>query len=516
MNQDQATSQTQLDAAPQATVETRLTRPLALAWDAFVIVGALTVATLGNGRFGLGNMEILQVSLTYEQSPTLAYIEHLANNRRGPLWPFVLGLWTSLFGEGDAAVRSLSAVLFGAALLALYAAARPLLHRGARMAMVLLLMTNPIHVEFSRDARSYMMHLLLLGTALLLAPSVAETGSRRRAALLAVLCVLATLNHFVAGMFLLAGGVGYVMFYRHAPYFRRGIAALAVAGSACVAVMAVFRNAAAKPDYDHPIVDSRWWHEHYFYLGGDGYSYAILVAVAALVLRVVGWPSTSGDVAPVQRAAATLRGLFASPREVRFAGYAVFMGIAPACIAALIALTDFRPTRIDYFTPISALLFGFVGYVITRAPRAIGAAIVLAVAVVNGPILYGIFTEDRGGYWWRERGQHRDCFSLVASMPRDIERVLVLPDYMADGFRHYRRTGEITAHTFIGLSGENLAPARDFPFCYLIYSHRMDDAYIGADKQKLLEAAIGPDPAAAQHGNIPIGGDITYGCRRAP
>jgi hypothetical protein len=72
-----------------------------------------------------------------------------------PLYYYLLHAWINLLGDGEAAVRSLSA-LFGALSVGLiYALGRRLLGRGPALLAALLLAVSPLHVWYGQEARMY-------------------------------------------------------------------------------------------------------------------------------------------------------------------------------------------------------------------------------------------------------------------------------------------------------------------------------------------------------------------------
>ncbi|MBK8231445.1 MAG: glycosyltransferase family 39 protein [Candidatus Eisenbacteria bacterium] len=76
-------------------------------------------------------------------------------NLHGPLHALLLHLWSRLFGTGEAALRSLSA-LFGAATVPLlYWAVRPRLDRAPALLAAGLLAVSPFHLWYSQEIRNY-------------------------------------------------------------------------------------------------------------------------------------------------------------------------------------------------------------------------------------------------------------------------------------------------------------------------------------------------------------------------
>ncbi len=130
-----------------------------------------------------------------------------------PLYYYLLHYWIALFGSGDAAARSLSALL-GVGLVGLtFLLGRRLLGRAAGLLAALWLAASPYQVYYSQEARMYML-LACLGTASLylfhagwLAP-----GPRRRWAMAGwvVVTALAAYTHYLAAGIVLAENVAWL------------------------------------------------------------------------------------------------------------------------------------------------------------------------------------------------------------------------------------------------------------------------------------------------------------------
>jgi len=131
---------------------------------AFALVAA-TVAVLGGvllrvtSRSDLWLDEALSVNIA--TLPLGDMFDALRRDGHPPLYYLLLHGWTSVFGEGDDAVRSLSAVASIATLPLLWLAARRYGGRGAALAGVVLLATNPFAIRYATEARMYALVTLL-------------------------------------------------------------------------------------------------------------------------------------------------------------------------------------------------------------------------------------------------------------------------------------------------------------------------------------------------------------------
>ena len=116
-----------------------------------------------------------------------------------PLYPLTLRVWREIFGEGEVAARSLSAVMSIISVLLLYLTVRLL--SGERVALwsAALLAVASSQVEFAHETRSYAMLLTwVLACCWMIALIQVRGSAWRRCALLALFAVLAMLTHYYA------------------------------------------------------------------------------------------------------------------------------------------------------------------------------------------------------------------------------------------------------------------------------------------------------------------------------
>lgn len=125
-----------------------------------------------------------------------------------PLYYLLLRGWMQVAGDGEAAVRSLSALLGTATVPVVYFLARRLLGIAPAVAAALLLVVSPFNVRFAQEARMYTLLVFNASLALLGLASLV-TGDRRLRwwALHVVFCALTLLSHNTAVLFLLAVNV---------------------------------------------------------------------------------------------------------------------------------------------------------------------------------------------------------------------------------------------------------------------------------------------------------------------
>jgi mannosyltransferase len=193
---------TRADAAGHARAAVPLPRagmstPAAWILAALLILGAvLRFATLGTQSYWFDEAQAAhEVGLSFG-----ALISSLTTHETNPPLYFVLGwLWARLFGTGEVALRSLSA-LCGVAVIALaYACGRELVSRRAGLLAAALAACSPFLIWYSQEAREYMLLAALSSASLLLFARARHRGaSARQIAAWGILSALALLTHFFA------------------------------------------------------------------------------------------------------------------------------------------------------------------------------------------------------------------------------------------------------------------------------------------------------------------------------
>ncbi|MGN6870402.1 MAG: glycosyltransferase family 39 protein [Solirubrobacteraceae bacterium] len=143
-----------------------------------------------------------------------------------PLY-FVLGwAWVHVFGAGEVALRSLSAVA-GTALIGIaYLCGRELVSRRAGLLTAAFVAVSPFMIWYSQEAREYMLVATFCGAALLWFVRASRDPTRRNIAWWAGFSVLALLTHYFAG-FLIAPQALWLLYKARS---RASLVAVAVVG----------------------------------------------------------------------------------------------------------------------------------------------------------------------------------------------------------------------------------------------------------------------------------------------
>ncbi|MHB1571063.1 MAG: glycosyltransferase family 39 protein [Solirubrobacteraceae bacterium] len=124
-----------------------------------------------------------------------------------PLYLILVWPWAHVFGTGEGALRSLSALLGIGLVPLLYLCGEELVSRPAGLAAAALAAVNPMMIWYSQEAREYMLLLVLCAAALLFFARALRTGSSRDLAWWAVLSALALLTQYFAGFLIAAEGL---------------------------------------------------------------------------------------------------------------------------------------------------------------------------------------------------------------------------------------------------------------------------------------------------------------------
>jgi 4-amino-4-deoxy-L-arabinose transferase-like glycosyltransferase len=161
-----------------------------------------------------------------------------------PLYFALAWLWAKVFGTGEAALRSLSALAGVAVIPLCYLSGRELISRRAGVVAGLLAALSPFMIDYSQEAREYMLLAALCGASFLFFARSWRAPSTRSLSLWAACSALALLTHFYAA-FLVAAEAAWLL------YAVRSRATVL----ACAALVAVEGALAplAISDTSHPI-----------------------------------------------------------------------------------------------------------------------------------------------------------------------------------------------------------------------------------------------------------------------
>jgi hypothetical protein len=204
--------------------------------EALVLV-ALTVLAAGVRIYGLGAQsywydEALTVDLLRE--PFDSMLDGVLSSEAEPPLYFSLAWgWAHLFGDGEAALRSLSAVFGTLTVPVAYAAAKLAAGRRVAIAVALLAALSPMLVWYSQEARAYALLTFLCAVSLLFFQRSLEQPSAVQLAAWASASALAVVTHYFA-LFLVLPEAAVLL--GRSPDRRRAWLALAGLGAALVLI----------------------------------------------------------------------------------------------------------------------------------------------------------------------------------------------------------------------------------------------------------------------------------------
>jgi uncharacterized membrane protein len=172
-------------------------RPTSLdLWLVAIVAGGAVLRFVGIGTQSLWYDEyVTSIDIRGSIVAVMHHVAHLEGTP--PLYYALLWGWTKIFGTGDAALRSLSAVAGIATIAVVYAIARELdlSRRVARVAAVLIAV-NPMLIWYSQEARAYSLFTVLTAVSFLFA---VRAWHRRRTADLvwwALFSIAAVTTHY--------------------------------------------------------------------------------------------------------------------------------------------------------------------------------------------------------------------------------------------------------------------------------------------------------------------------------
>ncbi len=168
-----------------------------------------------------------------------------------PVYFFVAWIWRKFLGEGEIALRALSALLGTATVPVMYAAARELASRRAGLIAAALTATSPLLIWYSQEVRTYPLLVFLSALSFMFFVYSLNRKEPRWLVGWAVASALALGTHYFAVM-VVVPEAAWLLYRAAAPRFR---AMLAVAGVGCagLALLALY-----DAQQDHSVTPGGW------------------------------------------------------------------------------------------------------------------------------------------------------------------------------------------------------------------------------------------------------------------
>jgi mannosyltransferase len=326
------------------------------------------------------------------------------NESTPPLYYVLAWVWARIFGTGEAALRSLSALAGIGLIPVTYFSGRELVSRWAGYVAAALVAASPFMVWYSQEARAYMLFTLLCGLSLLFFARARREPSTSNVVWWVISSSLAMLTHFFAGFLIAPEGLWLLAKLR--------TRAIAYATAALVAVQAAMVPFALG-DLSHPLLG--WIKQFPLHV-------RIEQVPVAFALNTLYQSSivTKGLLAGAAFALIVLALVLGGDRHHRLgalaaASVAGFALLAPLVLAA--AGRDYYIARnlIPAWIPLAVLLGAAC-----MARRTLPAGIPLAVICLGGFIYAGLYIDQHPQY------QRPDWRGAAAALGRaDIERAIV-------------------------------------------------------------------------------------------
>jgi mannosyltransferase len=162
-----------------------------------VLAGLVRFTRLGSQSYW--EDEVVTVGLLHEHAWHMVRWGIPYSEDTPPLYYLVAWCWVRLFGSGEFALRSLSALAGTATVPVAYLAARTLATFRAALTAAFLVALSPILVWYSQEARSYSLFVLLSAASFLFFVRASKSGARGDVAGWAVASALALATHYFAG-----------------------------------------------------------------------------------------------------------------------------------------------------------------------------------------------------------------------------------------------------------------------------------------------------------------------------
>jgi mannosyltransferase len=413
--------------------------------DAWLLV--LLVAAGAAARFAaLGHQSFWLDETVTARLASVSFPEMLRSLPRSesapPLYYALVWCWSRAFGDGEAALRSLSALVGTATVPLAYTAGRELVSRRTGLYAAALAAVSPLLVWYSQEARAYALFVFLAGLSLVLFARALAEASPRAFTWWALVSALALLTHYFAGF--LVAGEALLLLRRH----RRRAAYVA---TACVFAVAVALLPLAA--YQAKFASSKW-----IRLVGLGERVQETVGQLLVPSRASIWAGAGVPQGPpplwwvgvVLLVVATVGAAFlqATPAARRGALTSLALGIAVVGAPAVIALaaqgvSDGRGDVFNYRNVLAAWLPLTVALSAALAApriRALGAVVLAGLCAACVAVLVLVGTTPH---------LQRDDWRLVAAATAAPATAIVLsPSWEVAGLEYYAGgLGPLDPHT---------------------------------------------------------------------
>jgi mannosyltransferase len=269
--------------------ELPLRRPLALV-GLTALAALVRFVALGTQSYWYD--EVVTVGIVRE--PFLAMLSEVAaGESTPPLYYAVAWAWSRIFGDGEVALRSLSALVGTLTVPIAYLAARDLIGRRGALAVGTLTALSPALIWYSQEARAYVLMTFLCAVSLLMFLRSLEIPTTRNLVGWTLASALALATHYFAALPVAAEAVWLLV---RAPNRRRVARAVGIVAAVGLALLplALHQRAQGNADWigDTPLGDRIAEAAYFFAVGpgterlGDHYELAAAGAALAFAATV--------------------------------------------------------------------------------------------------------------------------------------------------------------------------------------------------------------------------------------
>ncbi|MEF9427126.1 MAG: glycosyltransferase family 39 protein, partial [Candidatus Mariimomonas ferrooxydans] len=142
-------------------------------------------------------------------------IENLRTDNHPPLYSFLLAVWMKVFGQSEAALRSLSGLFYFLSVFSVYFIVRELYDQKAGLICALLFLLSPLAIKHAQNVRSYTLLALfsILSSGYFFKTFIQQKCSARNVAIYVLFNIFGTFTHYCFAFVLISHFVSFVCHY---------------------------------------------------------------------------------------------------------------------------------------------------------------------------------------------------------------------------------------------------------------------------------------------------------------
>jgi mannosyltransferase len=327
-----------------------------------------------------------------------------------PLYYCVAWVWARIFGYGETALRSLSAIAGVLTVPVAFGAARKLISPRAGLIAAALTACSPLLVWYSQEARAYALLILLSAASLLAFAYVLERPTPRAAVAWVICAALALATHYYALLAVVPEALWLLAVHRRSRAVQVSFAVVAVCGLALIP-LAISQHGTGKGNWISGAPLGRRTAEIFpqFAAGFQSVAYSVLEPLA-LALAIFGLVLLALRSDPEERVGGLI------------AGGLVVAGLVLAFVLVAGGFDDFLTRNVlALWTPAAVALAG--GFAARRA-RLVGPAAAIALCGIGLASAIGIASNRN-----YQRPDWRGVARLLGARPGPGGRAVFVQHY---------------------------------------------------------------------------------------